>query len=121
MGDLLTREIIGAAIEVHRLIGPGLLESIYEEALCLELEMRGVHVERQVCIDVLYKGHVIKGQRIDLLVEKEVVLELKAVEKVPDLAVAQLMSYLKATGLKRGLLINFNKKKLVDGIKRISL
>ena len=121
MSDPLTREIIGAAIEVHRLIGPGLLESIYEEALCLELEMRGVLVERQVCIDVVYKGHVIKGQRIDLLVEKEVVLELKAVEKVPDLAVAQLMSYLKVTGLKRGLLINFNKKKLVDGVKRISL
>ena len=121
MGDLLTREIIGAAIEVHRLLGTGLLESIYEEALCVELELRSILVERQVSVDVLYKGHVIKGQRIDLLVEKEVVLELKAVENVPDLAVAQLISYLKATGLKRGLLINFNKKKLVNGVKRISL
>jgi GxxExxY protein len=121
MSDELTRKIIGAAIEVHKLLGPGLLESIYEEALCLELELRGILAERQVNVDVLYKGHVIKGQRIDLLVEKEVILELKAVEKVPEMAVAQLMSYLKATGLKRGLLINFNKRKLVNGIKRISL
>lgn len=121
MTDDLTRKIIGAAIEVHRLLGPGLLESIYEEVLCVELEMRGILVERQVAVDVLYKGHVIKGQRIDLLVEKEVILELKAVENVSEMAVAQLMSYLKATGLKRGLLINFNKRKLVNGIKRISL
>ena len=121
MGDDLTRKIIGAAIEVHKLLGPGLLESIYEKALCLELEMRGLSVERQVSVDVFYKGHAIKGQRIDLLVGKEVVLELKAVEKLSDFAVAQLMSYLKATGLKRGLLINFSKKRLVDGIKRISL
>ncbi len=121
MNDNLTRKIIGAAIEVHKLLGPGLLESIYEEALCVELEMRDLRVERQVNVDVLYKGHVIKGQRIDLLVEKEVILELKAIEKVPEIAVAQLMSYLKATRLKRGLLINFNKRKLVNGIKRISL
>lgn len=121
MSDDLTRKIIGAAIEVHKLLGSGLLESIYEEALCVELELRGIFVERQVGVDVLYKGHVIKGQRIDLLVEKEVILELKAVENVPDMATAQLMSYLKATGLKRGLLINFNKRKLVNGIKRISL
>ena len=121
MSDSLTKAIIGAAIEVHRHLGPGLLESIYEEALCVELELRAISVERQVIIDVHYKGHILKGQRIDLLVNKEVILELKAVEKMPEFAVAQLMSYLKATGLKRGLLINFSKKKLVDGVKRISL
>ncbi len=121
MSDPLTKAIIGAAIEVHRHLGPGLLESIYEEALCVELALREIPVERQVSVQIHYKGHVLKGQRIDLLVNKEVVLELKAVEKVADFAVAQLMSYLKATGLKRGLLINFSKKRLVDGVKRISL
>jgi GxxExxY protein len=121
MGDELTERIIGAAIEVHRVLGPGLLEAIYEEALCVELELRGVRVERQIEVDVIYKGHVIKGQRLDLLVEGQVVIELKAVAKLPDLALAQVLSYLKATGLKRGLLINFGMPRLVDGVKRISL
>jgi GxxExxY protein len=121
MSDALTHLIIAAAIEVHRLLGPGLLESIYEEALCIELEMRGIRFQRQVEIDVIYKGRVIKGQRIDLLIEGEVVVELKAVSKLPDVALAQVLSYLKATGLKRGLLINFGLERLVDGVKRVSL
>ena len=121
MSDELTDKIIGAAIEVHRILGPGLLESIYEEALCIEMQLRGLTVERQKELDVIYKGHTIKGLRIDLLVEGTVIVELKSVSKLPDVATAQVLSYLKATGLKRALLINFGLSKLVDGVKRLSL
>ena len=119
--DHLTNRIIGAAIEIHRHLGPRLLESIYEEALCYEFMLREISFERQVLVDVVYKGHTIHGQRLDILVEKEVVIELKSVSKLPDIAVVQALSYLKVTGLKRALLINFGEKKLVDGVKRISL
>jgi GxxExxY protein len=121
MNDELTERIIGAAIEVHRMLGPGLLESIYEEALCVEPRLREISFQRQVEIGVDYKGHIIKGQRIDLLIAGEVVVELKAVAHLPEVAVAQTLSYLRATGLKRALLINFGELKLVNGIKRISL
>jgi GxxExxY protein len=119
--DALTEQIIGAAIEVHRILGPGLLESIYEKALAIELELRGIECQRQVEVDVEYKGHIIKGQRVDLLVARQVVVETKAVAKLPDVALAQVLSYLKATGLKRGLLLNFGCARMVDGIKRVSL
>ena len=119
--DELTEKIIGAAIEVHRILGPGLLESIYEEALAIELDLRSIPFRRQVEIDVQYKGHTIKGQRLDLLVEEQVVVELKSVTNLPEVAMAQVLSYLKASGLKRGLLLNFGAPKLIDGIKRISL
>jgi GxxExxY protein len=121
MSDTLTEKIIGAAIEVHRVFGPGLLESIHEEALCVEFELRGITFLRQAELDVYYKGRIIKGQRLDLLVEGQVVIELKCVAKLPEVATAQIMSYLKATGLKRALLINFGMIRLVDDIKRISL
>ena len=121
MNDLLTQKIIGAGIEVHRTLGPGLLESIYEEALCHEFELRGIQYRRQIEIDVAYKGKVIKGQRIDILVEEEVIVEIKSLSKLPEVSTAQILSYLKATGLKRGLLINFGAKMLIEGIKRISL
>ena len=121
MGDAITEAIIAAAIEVHRCLGPGLLESIYEEALAYELALRGHQVAKQVEIDVVYKGYVIKGQRLDMLVDGEVVVELKSVSNLPDVAVAQVLSYLKATHLQRGLLINFGKTRLVDGVKRVSL
>ena len=121
MNDELTERIIGAAIEVHRILGPGLLESIYEEALCHELQLRGLQCERQVEVDVYYKEIVIKGQRLDLLVEGQVVVELKSVSRLPEVAMAQTLSYLKATRLKRALLINFGEKRLVDGVKRVSL
>ena len=121
MKDELTQKIIAAAIEVHRELGPGLLESIYEEALCHEFSLRGIRFERQVPVDVKYKGAVIKGQKLDLLIETEVVVELKTVSNLPDVAMAQTLSYLKATGLKRALLINFGELRLVDGVKRISL
>lgn len=119
--DELTERIIGAAIEVHRILGPGLLESIYEEALAIELELRSIPFQRQVEIDVHYKGHSIKGQRLDLLIGGQVVVELKSVTSLPDVAMAQVLSYLKAAGLKRGLLINFGNPRLIDGVKRISL
>jgi GxxExxY protein len=119
--DSLTEKIIGAAIEVHRILGPGLLESIYEEALTVELTLRGITWERQVEVDVIYKGHVIKGQRIDLLVAGEVVVEIKAISTLPEVATAQVLSYLRATRLKLALLLNFGESRLVDGVKRLSL
>ena len=121
MNDDLTEKIIGAAIEVHRHLGPGLLESIYEEALCVEFELRGVPFVRQAEVDVVYKGRSIKGQRIDILVAGEAVVELKAVANLPEVATAQVLSYLRCTGLKRGLLINFNSARLIDGVKRLSM
>jgi GxxExxY protein len=121
MPDPLTEKIIAAAIEVHRVLGPGLLESIYEEALAIELELRGLSFRRQVPVDVHYKGRVIKGQCIDLIVEEQVVVELKSVSKLPEVATAQTLSYLRAAGLKRALLLNFGMTRLVDGIKRLSL
>ncbi len=119
--DILTQKIIGAAIEVHRTLGPGLLESIYEEALCHEFDLRGIGYTRQVEIDVIYKGKIIKGQRIDVLIEDEVIVEIKSLSKLPEVSMAQVLSYLKATGLKRALIINFGAKMLREGIKRISL
>ena len=121
MGDSLTQNIISAAIEVHRELGPGLLESIYEESLCHEFSLREILFERQKEVDVIYKDKIIKGQRLDLLVFGEVVVELKSVRRLEDVFTAQVLSYLKSTGLKRALLINFGESRLVDGIKRISL
>ena len=121
MTDELTEKIIGAAIEVHNILGPGLLESIYEEALGLEFNLRGIRYQKQVDCDIIYKGHTIKGQKLDLLVENEVVVEIKSLSKMPEVALAQTLSYLKATNLKRGLIINFGEKRLIDGIKRVSL
>jgi len=121
MSDELTEKIIGAAIEVHRELGPGLLESIYEEALCYEFELQGIKFERQVPADIVYKGKVIKGQRLDLLVENEVVVEIKSYSRPPDTVISQTISYLKAANLKRGLIINFGEKRLIDGVKRVSV
>ena len=121
MKDELTEKIIGAAIEVHRILGPGLLESIYEEAICHELTIQNICFERQIAIDVFYKGYVIHGQRLDLLVEGEVIVEIKSLSNLPDVATGQVLSYLNATGLKRALIINFGERRLVGGIKRISL
>ena len=121
MADDLTERIIGAAIEVHRELGPGLLESIYEEALCYEFELQGIKFERQVPADIVYKGKIIKGQKLDLLVENEVVVEVKSFSKPPDTVISQTISYLKATNLKRGLIINFGEKRLIDGVKRVSV
>lgn len=121
MTDRITENIIGAAIEVHKLLGPGLLETIYEQALCHELKLQNVHFQKQKDINVIYKDKIFKGQRLDLLVENEVIVEIKSLARLPEIATAQVLSYLKATKLKRGLLINFGESQLVKGIKRISL
>ncbi|HQM49498.1 MAG TPA: GxxExxY protein [Candidatus Hydrogenedentes bacterium] len=121
MADELTERIIGAAIEVHRLLGPGLLESIYEEALSHEMALRGIAHERQKTVDVFYKGIPIHGQRLDLVVEDSVVVELKSCAQVNPAVQAQILSYLRATGLHRGLLLNFGESRLVNGIRRFSL
>lgn len=118
----LTQSIIGAAIEVHRHLGPGLLESTYESCLYFELDARGFSVERQKELPVVYKEQVIEcGYRIDLLVNQSVIIELKAVEQIHPIFEAQILSDLKLSDLRVGLLINFNTRRLVDGIKRFVL
>ncbi len=120
--DPRTAPIIGASIEVHRHLGPGLLESAYEECLCHELHLRGLSFERQVDLPVPYKGLLLGcGYRMDLVVEHEVVLELKAIESILPVHEAQLLTYLKLSGKHVGLLINFNTPLLTRGIKRIVL
>ena len=119
--DALTEKIIGCAIEVHRQLGPGLLESTYESALCVELELAGLKFQRQLIYPISYKGRVIGEHRIDLIVERAVILEIKSVDRHDPVFEAQLLTYLKITGLHRGLLVNFNSWLLKDGIKRFVL
>ena len=119
--DRLARTVIGAAIEVHRHLGPGYLEGVYEEALVVELGLRGVLFERQKPIAVTYKGHNVGEGRVDLLVGDELLVELKAVEALAPIHKAQLLSYLKATGCHLGLLINFNVPVLRAGVQRVVL
>jgi GxxExxY protein len=115
----LTQRIIGAAIEVHRQLGPGLLESAYEECLARELQLRGVAFDRQKPIPVVYKGVKLEcGYRIDLLVENRVVVELKAIEAIAPVHEAVVLTYLKLSGNRVGLLINFHVPVLKDGIRR---
>ena len=117
--DFLTEQIIRAAIEVHKSLGPGLLESAYEECLCYEFTERAIPFERQCLLPVHYKGMILDcGYRIDLLVADKVVVELKAVSKLESIHEAQLLTYLKLGGWKVGLLINFNVPLLRDGIRR---
>jgi GxxExxY protein len=116
----LTRSIIGSAIEVHKELGPGLLESTYEACLFYELNQKGLFVEKQKILPVKYKGIELEiGYRIDLLVENQVLIELKSVKEILPIHSAQLLSYLKISNLQIGLLFNFNETKLVDGVKRI--
>jgi len=118
----LSREIIGAAIEVHRELGPGLLESAYEACLCHEFTLRNIRFLRQMERPVNYKGLLIDcGYRIDILVDDQIVLELKAVEAFLPIYSAQLMTYLKLTKCRLGFLMNFNVPIMKDGIKRIAL
>lgn len=118
--DQITAKIIGAAIEVHRVLGPGLLESAYEECLCYELSLRGLEFKRQVGLPVTYKGIKLAcGYKMDLLVEDLIVVELKTVENLLRVHSAQLLSYLRLSGKPVGLLINFNSSTLKSGLKRI--
>lgn len=114
--------VIGAAIEVHRCLGPGLLESVYEIALAHELSEQGMHYERQRSVSINYKGIALgSGFRADLIVEKQIVLELKTVDRLIPLHTAQLITYLKLLDIKRGFILNFNSIPLKNGIKRISI
>src|SRR3954451_10450193 len=114
----LTRRVIGCAIEVHRTFGPGLLESVYEACLCHELAMAGVAFGRQIKLPVVYKGHPVDaGLRIDVLVEQSLVLEIKSVHQVLPVHEAQLLTYLRVSGFKMGLLLNFSEETMKQGIR----
>lgn len=120
--DPLTEKVIGLAIEVHRHLGPGLLESAYEECLCFELETNGIGYDRQVPLPVIYKSEKLEcGYRMDVVVEGELVIELKTVDRLLPIHEAQLLTYLKLSELKTGLLLNFNSSVLKDGIRRLVL
>jgi GxxExxY protein len=120
--ELLTREIIGAAIDVHRVLGPGLLESAYEECLCHEFGLRSINYSRQVALPLTYKGTTLQcGYYIDILVENTVIVELKAVESVLPVHKAQLLSYMRLSGVSIGLLFNFHESVLRRGIVRMVL
>jgi len=119
--DKIAHEVIGAAIEVHRLLGPGYLETVYEEAMVVELGLRQIPFERQRGVAVDYKGRAVGEARLDLIVDGCLVVELKAVDALAPIHIAQVMSYLKATRLPLGVLINFNVPVMKDGIKRIVL
>jgi len=116
----LSSKIIGAAIEVHKKLGPGLLESVYEECICHELSLRGILLERQKPLPVVYKGKKLDcGYRLDIVVEKAIIVELKSCEKIEPIHRAQVLTYLKLSGLNLGLLLNFNTPVMRDGIVRI--
>lgn len=120
--DAASRRVIGLAIEVHRALGPGLLESAYEQCLAHELELNEIPFKRQVPVPVVYKGMKLDcAYRLDLVVADMLVLEIKAVEKLLPVHGAQLLTYLKLTGIRAGLLLNFNSEVLRDGMKRVVL
>jgi GxxExxY protein len=119
--DPLTERIIGCAIEVHRVLGPGLLEASYEAALAIELEAAKLRFQQQLIVPVFYKGRPIGDHRLDFVVEDAVILELKSVERYDPIFEAQVLTYLRLTGKRRALLINFNSRLLKDGIKRFVL
>jgi GxxExxY protein len=117
----ITEQIIGCAISVHKIVGPGLLESTYEAALCIELTDIGLAYRRQLGVPVTYKGRLIGEHRPDLLVAETVVVEIKSVERLAEIHVAQLVTYLRVTNLRVGLLMNFNSVVLRAGIRRVVL
>src|SRR3954468_15447581 len=120
--DPISKQVIGAALEVHKTLGPGLLETVYEQALAYELTSLGIKFQMQMAIPVAYKDLKLDcGFRLDMLVENQLIVELKSVEALIPLHDAQLLTYLKITGLKTGLLINFNVPLLKQGIKRLVL
>ncbi len=120
--DPLTEQVIGLAIEVHKGLGPGLLESAYEECLCYELSENRLSFKRQVPLPVVYKPVKLDcGYRMDIVVENSLIIELKTVERIMPIHEAQLLTYLKLSGLRTALLLNFNSAVLKDGIKRIVL
>lgn len=119
--ERLAHATIGAAIEVHRDLGPGYLEAVYEEALAIEFQNRGIRYVRQFQASIQYKGRPVGAGTMDFLVDNRLIVELKAVESLAPIHTAQVISYLKTTGCKVGLLINFNETSLRNGMKRIVL
>jgi len=120
--DLVSYSVIGAAIEVHRHLGPGLLESTYERCLALELKLQGVSFQTQVTMPIVYKGTELDlGYRIDMLVENSLIVELKAVDRVTGIHQAQILTYMKLANIPVGLIINFNSAPLRSGIQRLAL
>ncbi|MBK1701525.1 GxxExxY protein [Thiococcus pfennigii] len=120
--DPLSASVIGAAIEVHRHLGPGLRESTYEACLAHELQQRGIEIQRQVTLPVRYKGVSLEcGYRIDIMVEDRLLLELKAVDRVLPIHTAQILTYMRLASVNTGLLINFNVTRLADGVQRFKL
>jgi GxxExxY protein len=118
----LSFEVVGAAIEVHKVLGPGMLESAYQECLAFELESRGIHVSREVLLPIMYKAHKVnKAYRLDLLVENTIIIETKTVEELTDVHLAQIITYLKFGGKSLGYLMNFRVSKMIDGIRRVIL
>ena len=115
------KQVLNAAFEVHKALGPGYVEKFYEEALCIELAARNIQFVRQKSVEVYYREHLIGHHRLDLLVENQVIVELKSVERLLGVHEAQLISYLHATGLRLGYLLNFNGVLLKEGIRRIAL
>jgi len=118
--NILSSKIIGAAIEVHKALGPGLLESAYEECLCFELNLQGLSFEKQKPLAVIYKGTKLDcGYRLDVVVENSIILELKSCEKIEPIHKAQLLTYLKLAKLNLGLILNFNTAVMRDGLVRV--
>jgi GxxExxY protein len=118
--DVMHR-VIGAAIEVHRHLGPGYLESTYHRAMCIELRLRSIPFHYKRAVEVTYKGEALHGQQLDIVVSDRVVVEIKAVAQLEEIHVSQVVSYLRATGLRAGLLFNFNSMVLKAGLRRIVL
>lgn len=119
--NVVSEAIIGCAIEVHRVLGPGLLESVYESALCIELKGRGMSIKRPVGIPLYYKGELISQHRPDLIVAAQIVVEVKSIARFEPMHTAVLLTYLRVTGLRIGLLLNFNTAFMKQGMKRIML
>jgi GxxExxY protein len=119
--DYLARKVIGAAIEVHRRLGPGFLESVYEEAMVVELRLQNIAFTRQAPVSLLYKGYPVGEGRLDLLIHDCLIVELKTVDELGPIHKAQLLSYLRMTRIHLGLLINFNETVLKNGIQRVVL
>lgn len=117
----ISEKVIGCAIEVHKALGPGLLESAYQECLFYELQKAGLSVEKQKPLPLIYKEVKLDaGYRLDLIVENKVIIEIKAIDALNDIHIAQVLTYLKLSGCKLGLLMNFNVLRLIDGLKRLA-
>ncbi|MBI4232662.1 GxxExxY protein [Candidatus Peregrinibacteria bacterium] len=119
--NTITEKIIGSAIEVHKQLGPGLLEQVYHHALCHEFDLKKIEYQREVAVDVVYKGKKIRGQKLDFIVERSIVIEIKSIEYLGKIHEAQLITYLRFSKKRLGLLINFNVKRLIEGVRRIIL